>query len=592
MNARRELVKSLAQSTHLIRLYQAGHPVPAAALKDARLRLAEVLAEENCRDVVIGKADGRWLVNGAALPDAAAGLDVLAAAFDEHSILSVTMNGDASLHELAALCELLATPAQRLSEADTQPFLAEHGVRNILLNVEKYARQACLTAKAAAPREAVGPAPAQTPPEPSLSQRLGGMPFGMLVKTLVDESVSDPIERANIYTELLKTAKASIQRSVAEATRDLAAQKQRATSERARAERLLSTVADGKIVVDKDGRVLMMDPAAEEIAGKRLVEFAGKPILENADGGERIVTLAKDLAAPSAAPVSDEVRVRGPEGLIDAYRKSMAVVEDEQGRVVGTYGALAPVSKVREAARRAEEYMARVTHELTAPLTSVCSALEIVRRTGRDKLGAQEARFLDISLRNAEQLRRLVCEMLDFAKLESGRMQVRLVPTGVAPLVREAVEGLKPWASLKGLTLSAAPLDEMSRATVLGDPVRIVQMLTNLISNAIKSTPEPGAITASAALGRDENAGTIVFSVRDTGCGVAPADRERIFESFTQVVEDGQRREGVGLGLTIVKEMAERHRGRLWLDCAAGRGSTFSFSIPMVETDGLKGAAA
>ena len=232
-------------------------------------------------------------------------------------------------------------------------------------------------------------------------------------------------------------------------------------------------------------------------------------------------------------------------------------------------------------ARRAEEILARVTHELNAPLTAVLAALEIVCRTGRPKLSEQERRLLDISVRNAERLRRMVSELLELSKLESGRMQVVLVPTGVEHLVREAVEGLHPWAASEGLTLSVAPLDEISGAAVLGDPARIVQMLTNLISNAIKSTPEAGAITVSAALGRGENSGTVVFSIRDTGCGVAPADREFIFESFTQIAGSGRRRDGVGLGLPIVKEMVERHHGRLWLDSELGLGSTFHFSIPL-----------
>lgn len=574
-DARRELLKSLAQATQLTQLYQAEHPVPAAAVKDALLRLTEILADGKRREVVIGKVNGRWMINDAALPDAVFGLDPLGAAFGEHSIHSVTLDVDSKPYELAAFCELLAGSPQRLGDADAQEFLTKRGVRSIRLNVEKYARRPRAAAEAPPPRSVVSPIPRQSTPEASLSRRLGGMPFGAFVKTLVDESVSDPVERADIYAEALKSVKASIERHVAEATRDLAAQKQRATSERARVERLLSTVADGTVVVDKDGRVLMMDPAAEEIAGKRLVELAGRPILEDAADAARVVTLAKEIAAPPGAPVSDEVRVIGAEDVLNSYRKSIAVVEDEHGRVVGTYAVRPP-----ELERRAEEFLAHVTHELKAPLSSICSGLEIVCRTGRHKLSSQEGRFLDISLKNAELLRRTVSELLDFSKVESGRMQVKLLPTRVDPLVREAVEGMRPWAALKGLTLSEAPLDEIAQAMVLGDPVRIVQMLTNLISNAIKSTPEAGAITVSAALGRGENSDAVVFSVRDTGCGVAPADRERIFERFTQVVGDGQRRDGVGLGLTIVKEMVERHHGRLWLDSEAGLGSTFHFAIP------------
>jgi signal transduction histidine kinase len=157
-------------------------------------------------------------------------------------------------------------------------------------------------------------------------------------------------------------------------------------------------------------------------------------------------------------------------------------------------------------------------------------------------------------------------------------MAVSPVPCEPGPILAEAVEALRPLAQSRSLTLSAAG-DGPSLPRVLADRARVIQVLANLVSNAVKFTPEGGSITLSARDGGAQRPGTVVVSVRDTGCGVAPGDQERIFEKFAQAAGQG-RREGVGLGLSIVKELVTRHRGELWLESEPGKGSTFSFSLP------------
>ncbi len=579
--AGRELLKSIEQATALVHLYRSDHPVTVAAVKGARQRLAEFLAVDGGREAVLALLAGRWMINDSGLPESPDAFRGLANAFKVYLIESVTIAEDAKAFELGILCELMAAPAGRIEESEVSAFLLKRGVRSIRVNVDRYARASARPSARQSPTRPVeSPIPRKSPAWTPPSQRLGGMPFGSFVKSLVEESVSDPIERADIYAEILKTVKSSIQRRVADATDDLRRLNARAASETVRTERLLTSVADGKVVIDKDGRVLMMDAVAEEIAGKRLVELAGRPILESIGGSERVMALAADLAAPEDAPVSPEVRLIGGGEAIARYRESLAVVQDESGRVVGTYGVL-PGVKDPESKHRRDELLSNVAHELKAPLASVCSALELINDGARHKLSPEESCFLDISLRNAEQLRQMIAEMLDFSKIEAGRMQVVLVASPVAPMVQEAVEGLRPWAALKGLTLTGAAADTVSDARVMGDAVRLVQVLTNLISNAIKSTPESGTITVAARPGQGQDAGSVVFSVRDTGCGIAPEHRQRIFESFTQVAPEGGRREGVGLGLTIVQDMIARHNGKLWLESEVGRGSTFSFRIPL-----------
>lgn len=575
--------RSLAQTAKLITLYKAHHPVPAGSLQTTLGLLQSLFEAASCQEATVAFADGRWLVNGHPVSGAAPAAEVLEGIFRARAIHSITFSGAVRLHELAALCELGSAGASRIEELDVADFLKHRGVRHIRVNAERYSRAVRSQASAPAVASPIPPRTEGAAPS-SWAQRLSGLPFGSFIKALVDESVSDPDERAMIYTEALRSVKEALERRVAEATQTIATEKARLENVHVRTESVLSRVAEGKMVVDKDGRVLMMDPVAEEILGKPLKEIAGKPILETVKDQEHVVALSAGLSNPEDQTASGEVQVVADSEVLRAYQKSMALVQDEEGHVVGTYGILPAAAKFREAIRMQQEFVSHVTHELKAPLAAVCSALEIVTEKAGGKLSHEELKFLDISLKNARQLGQMIGEILDFSKLESGRMRVSASPVPAEPMLREAVESLRPWAASKRLSMAIEPLTgEAKTSLVLADHSRLVQILTNLISNAIKSTPEGGCIVVAAAPGQDKNAGRMVFSVRDTGCGIAEKDQERIFDNFTQVVAAGKRREGVGLGLAIVKELVSRHNGSLWLESQPGRGSVFSFSIPIAS---------
>ncbi|MFC1679188.1 ATP-binding protein, partial [Elusimicrobiota bacterium] len=406
--------------------------------------------------------------------------------------------------------------------------------------------------------------------------------FGALIKKLVEDSVADPRERARIYTDAVRGVKQAIARRVSEATRELRVEKQQVTNERDRTEQVLSTAAVGKVVVDREGKILMLDPAAEEIVGKKLVEVAGKPLLESVNADEHMATLAKDMELKPGDEPTGKVKLAGEGEAAEALRRSLAVVQDESGRVVGTYGVLPDVAKFKEALRLQDEFVAHVTHELKAPLSAICSAIDLIDEMGRAKRGTQEQRFLDISKRNTLRLRQMIEEILDFSKIKSGAMTVNPAPVNIAKVVSEAAEGLGPWASSRGIDIEVKVEGINGRdVTVMADYGRVVQVLTNLISNGIKAIPEKGKITLNAAPGTGDNACAMVVSVKDTGRGISAANREKIFERFQQVSSNGARPEGVGLGLHIVKELVGLHKGRLWLESEEGQGSTFFFTLPL-----------
>ena len=408
---------------------------------------------------------------------------------------------------------------------------------------------------------------------------LANMSFGGILKGLVESAVKDPKDRVRAYEDAMKMLRETMEQQVVDSTRALAAEKEQALNTRARTERVLSKVADGKVIVDKDGKILMMNPAAEEIAGTKFADAAGRHISEQLRPGEHVLTLSKDMDISDGKIISGEVEVKGDEPMGRALRRSVAMLVDADGRVVGELSTLPEITKYKEAQRMQDEFLSRVTHDLQSPLSSIASALEMLNDAAANKLDPVENKFLDISIRNSHRLSQMIRGILDFSKLQSGKMDVHPEPAQVAPMLAEAGEGLMPWAKTKGITLTVRPVSQDLYA--LADPTRIVQVLTNLISNAIKATPEGGAVSVAAAPHPGEG-GTVLFGVRDTGHGIPKEDLDRIFEKFVQLPSH-QSQEGVGLGLAIVTDFVKLHNGRIWAVSEAGKGSTFYFTLPLAE---------
>lgn len=596
----RRFLQSLGQAIKLVSLYKNGHPVSVSAVEQSWQLLHDLFAETGGTEHAFGLVAGRWTADDEVIADSAQAFELLAMAMRAHAIRSLTFLAAVRPFELGQLCEMGATPANRMYETDAGEFLLERGVKHIRANVEEYvrrrrvkppasaliqnplaglhARRPAASSPPAAPAAPAAPAPAR----PAAAAERG---FGGFIKSLIDGVIADPAERSKVYTEAVQLVEQALARHVSQATHKLLLEKQGILNERMRAEHVLSAVAEGKVTVDKEGRVLMMDPAAEEVVGRQFVDMAGKPILDSMGAGEQVLALAQDLIVPENGPVSDQVRVSGETEVLDAFRKSLALVQDEQGRLVGTYAVLPYAAKYREALKMQEQFVAGVTHDLKAPLASICSTLELISDKARGKLSAEEAEFLDISLRNSRALSQMISEILDFSKLESGQLSIKAEAIPVAAALRECRDALTPWARSKGVTLA---LDESAAALspVLADHARVVQILNNLVSNAIKCTPAGGTITLSASPGTGEAAGALVVSVRDTGCGISAPDQKRLFSRFTQLVTPGARREGVGLGLAIVKELVTRHKGRVWVESELGKGSVFRFTLPLAGPSG------
>jgi len=233
-------------------------------------------------------------------------------------------------------------------------------------------------------------------------------------------------------------------------------------------------------------------------------------------------------------------------------------------------------ARLQELDRLKDDFVSNVTHELRTPLTSIRALSEILHDDPRTRL-EDRRRFLGVIVKEAERLTRLINQTLDLAKIESGNAEWHTSELDVAEVVREAVEATSQLFRDRGVGLALRLAERLPR--VRADRDRLMQVLVNLLSNAVKfSAPQQGQV--EIRLGLQGNA--LRIDVQDDGPGVGPADRETIFERFRQAGDTltGKPR-GTGLGLPISRRIVEHFGGRLWLEDGAGKGATFSFSLPL-----------
>ena len=241
--------------------------------------------------------------------------------------------------------------------------------------------------------------------------------------------------------------------------------------------------------------------------------------------------------------------------------------------------------KLQELDKMKDSFLSTVSHELRTPLTSIKSFAEILLTYDEDKDTQRE--FLTIINDESDRLTNLINNFLDLSKIESGRMQWDTTELSLIPVVQNAINITQAIAKQKNLTVDFVTDPDLPLVSC--DKDRLVQVVTNLLSNAIKFTPEEGRIDVEAKVAEagesGEAPGMAVVSVSDTGIGIAPENLEAVFEKFKQVGDTlTDKPQGTGLGLPICKEIIEHYGGRIWVESELGKGSTFSFSLPVTQT--------
>ncbi|MBN1822798.1 MAG: response regulator [Endomicrobiales bacterium] len=237
------------------------------------------------------------------------------------------------------------------------------------------------------------------------------------------------------------------------------------------------------------------------------------------------------------------------------------------------------ITRERRIDQMKTDFVSNVSHELRTPLTSIKGSVELILGGTEGPLTDSQKELLGIMRNNTVRLIKLISELLDIAKIESGRIEMDLKAASIITVIKSTIDETKAIAQKKNVNLV---LTEPGRSfpDLYIDENRIKQVLVNLIGNALKFTPEKGSVTVSIR----ETESELQIGVSDTGMGISKENFDMIFEKFRQVDSSSTRAAGgTGLGLSIAKSIIEAHKGRIWVESEPGRGSTFSFSIPKPE---------
>jgi PAS domain S-box-containing protein len=246
---------------------------------------------------------------------------------------------------------------------------------------------------------------------------------------------------------------------------------------------------------------------------------------------------------------------------------------DEKGEVAYTSAILRDVTKAKEVAQLKDEFVSIVSHELRTPLTSIRGSLGLLASGMMQSLPEKGQRMLTIALNNTERLVRLINDILDLERIQSGKVPMHKSLSDAEALMRQSVEVVQATAEKANVVVA---LDAVS-IPLMVDPDRIVQTFTNLLSNAIKFS-QPGAMVHFSVRQKGTNA---VFKVQDTGRGIPVGKLDLVFERFQQVdASDARVKGGTGLGLSICRKIVEQHDGTIWVESAFGLGSSFYISLP------------
>src|SRR5207247_5189189 len=237
-------------------------------------------------------------------------------------------------------------------------------------------------------------------------------------------------------------------------------------------------------------------------------------------------------------------------------------------------------SRELEAANRHKsEFLANVSHELRTPLNAIIGFSEVLGERMFGELNEKQAEYTEDILSSGRHLLSLINDILDLSKIEAGRMELELRKFDLPSAVENALILVRERATRHGIKLERAIDERLGDFT--GDERKVKQILVNLLSNSVKFTPEGGKIHVNASL----NNGSVIISIADTGIGIAKEDQEAIFEEFRQVGTNyAQKREGTGLGLTLTRKFVEMHGGKIWVESEPGKGSTFTFTLAVLES--------
>ncbi len=413
-----------------------------------------------------------------------------------------------------------------------------------------------------------------------------GRPIGALfVADHPAVASSDEIVRGLNVTEQLLTSFAYFAATATENARYY----QDAWEKRRELEAVLAGIGDGVVVVDPDLALILMNPVARRILGLEVEPPAGVPLARYLESDVQSLRAFVTLLADTLRDGKEQIRelefpaVLGHgdaerEGDARIYGVLASPVLDASENVSGVVAVLRDITAQKELERMKSNFLSVVSHELRTPLHSIKGFVEIILMGKTGPVTELQEDFLRTVRTQTTVLQRMIDDLLEFSRMEAGRVKLHLSEVSLSAMTQSVTAKLAPLAEEAGLQLFLDLADDLPE--IDGDRMRLEQVLTNLVENAIKFTPAGGKIVVSGKQRGDR----VLLTVSDTGIGIPPEEQERVFDRFYQV--DGSERRayrGAGLGLSICRHIVERHNGRIWVESEGinGLGSRFHVELPI-----------
>lgn len=342
--------------------------------------------------------------------------------------------------------------------------------------------------------------------------------------------------------------------------------------ERQRLSIVLENMADGVLILDADGNVQMINPSAARllhVSTQRVWNVSFPQVARD----HRLVEVWR------RSQQSDQPE----ESILEVDRRVLRIVSTPFGETPqrGYNVILQDLTQLRRLETVRRDFISNISHELRTPLASLRALVETLRDGALDDPPAAQ-RFLDRIETEVDALAQMVQELLELSRIESGRVPLRLKPTPLSDIILRPVERLLPQAERAHIELIVDLQGGVP--PVMADAERVQQVITNLVHNAIKHTPAGGTITVRSSMQPELFPDAAIVSVSDTGEGIPSDDLPRIFERFYKV-DRARSAGGTGLGLAIAKHIVQAHQGDIWAQSIEGRGSTFSFFLPIVNNN-------
>jgi two-component system, OmpR family, phosphate regulon sensor histidine kinase PhoR len=349
-------------------------------------------------------------------------------------------------------------------------------------------------------------------------------------------------------------------------------------TEKSRIQTIIHCMASGVLVTDRDQMVVLHNPvflhllqvSEEPLVGNPLPESPSLKVLSEAIGQVLTEDGPRSLSQDFSLGETPAVHLR----------VHTAAVTGEAGEILGSVSVVQDITYLKALDQMKNEFVAMVAHELRAPLSAIQQQAAVILEGLAGAVTDKQRELLNRSQERTKGLLELIRDLLDISKMETGRSFQQKEPLDLFPLTEKTVALLKPQAQAKGQTLELK--SERSLPLINADPQAMEEILTNLISNAVKYTPDGGRVEVQLS----SEAEHLLIQVSDSGIGIAPQDLSKIFDKFYRVRSEKTRQiVGTGLGLPIVKQLVEAHLGFVQVESQPDRGTTFKVFIPVLPLE-------